>query len=309
MSLLLVSPDRNLESLEKAILETDPNIEVDLWPVIKDKERVQMAVTWNHPEYLLGQLPNLKGVMSLGAGVNHLLNDDNIESDLPIARTITPTLKSQMADYVLNAVSAYRHHMPDFYRQMQSANWEQHWTLLKKKCRIGIMGMGEMGIATAELLIKNGYRVNGWSRTKKELEGLKSFAGDNELNPFLNDCNILVCLLPLTEETVNLLDLELFKQLSSPAYLINVGRGSHLVEEDLLYALDTDILAGACLDVFEEEPLPEKHVFWNRSNITITPHIAAITPPDEAAPLIVENYKRLLSGMDLLNQADRSRGY
>lgn len=309
MSLLLVAPNRNLKTLKEAILAEDSNIDVEVWPAIENKERVNFAVCWNHPKHLLGQFPNLQAVSSLGAGVNHLLNDPDISEEIRLSRIVTPTLRGQMADYVLNAISTYRHHWNDYYRDKNQTRWEQQLTILKEKCSPGIMGLGEMGQATAELLIKNGYKVNGWARSHKEIEGLNAYAGKAELSDFLNTTNILICLLPLTDETNGILDLELFKQLKQPGYLIQVGRGEHLVEEDLIYALDTGTLNGACLDVFEEEPLPAKHTFWNRDNITITPHIAAITPAEEAAPVIVENYKRALSGMELIHEVDRERGY
>lgn len=143
-------------------------------------------------------------------------------------------------------------------------------------------------------------------KIKKEIEGVECFS---DLDDFLSKTNILVCLLPLTKETDGILDLDLFKKLKKPAYLINVARGSHLIEEDLIYGLDTGVLEGATLDVFEEEPLPANHLFWNRPKIMITPHIASITDPKEAAKVIVENYKRSLSGMELLYEVDREKGY
>ncbi|MTI86982.1 MAG: glyoxylate/hydroxypyruvate reductase A [Balneolaceae bacterium] len=309
MSLLLVAPNRNLKALKEAILEEDPNIEIDIWPAISNKEKVNFAVCWKHPDHLLGQLPNLQAVSSLGAGVNHLLNDDGISENTKLCRIVTPTLKEQIADYVLNAISNYRHHTLQYITDKKNSRWEQQYTLLKKNCTPGIMGLGEMGLSVASLLVKNGYQVNGWSNSKKEIEHITSYAGEEEFEAFLNDTNILICLLPLTQETKDILDLSVFQKLKQPAYLINVGRGEHLVEEDLIYALDTETLDGACLDVFNEEPLPAKHTFWNRSNIMITPHIAAVTPPEEAAPIIVENYKRTLSGMELKNEVDRKRGY
>jgi glyoxylate/hydroxypyruvate reductase A len=171
------------------------------------------------------------------------------------------------------------------------------------------MGLGEMGSSVATLLVQQGYNVNGWSRSEKEIEGVTSFAGNDQLDDFLGKTKVLVNLLPLTEETEGILDLDIFKKLKKPGYLINVGRGSHLVEEDLIYAFDMNYLEGACLDVFEEEPLPKNHTFWNRDQIMVTPHIAAITPAEEAARVIVENYKRAMSGMELMFEVDREKGY
>lgn len=308
MSILLAAPGRDLSKLKKAILNLDDSLDIDIWPAIQDKKRVHFAVCWNHPDYMFQQLPNLKAASSLGAGADHLLNDEALSDDIPVCRLITPSLKSGMADFALHTISCIRHHQMKLSRQKNDRIWEQHSVIPRNNLNVGIMGMGEMGRATAELLIRNGYTVNGWSRSGCELEGLNSFK-ENELSEFLGQSNILICLLPLTGKTRDILDLELMKMLRKPAYLINLARGEHLVEEDLLYALDTGIIEEAWLDVFDTEPLPDKHVFWNRKNIMVSPHIAAITPAGEAAGVIVENYKRTMSGQQLLYPVARKTGY
>lgn len=309
MSLLLIAKNRDFNSLQKALLEKDPNLDVEIWPRVQNKERVNFAVCWNHPEKVLGNYPNLRAVSSLGAGVNHLLDDGSLSTDIPICRLITDSLQNQMAEYVLNAITNYRLHMADYFEQKKQGIWEQKSSIPKKYSPIGIMGLGEMGVSVATLLVQQGYQVSGWSRSKKDIEGVTSYAGKDELDEFLSETKILVNLLPLTDETEGILDLDLFKKLQKPGYLINVGRGDHLVEEDLIYAFDMDYLEGACLDVFEEEPLPKNHSFWNRKQIMVTPHIAAITPAKEAAKILVENYKRAMSGMELLFEVDRKKGY
>ncbi|MEQ8578111.1 MAG: glyoxylate/hydroxypyruvate reductase A [Balneola sp.] len=308
MSLLLIAPNRDLKPLSEALENIDHNLEVDIWPKVKNKDRVTFAVAWNHPKNVLGNYPNLKAVSSLGAGVNHLLNDESLPENVKLARLITPSLKNEMAEYVLQAVLAYRHHTTRYADQKREAFWDKHKLIPKEDSVVGILGFGEMGSSVADLLILNGYKVNTWSRSKKDYEGITSYNKD-ELNEFLNNTNILICTLPLTVETQGILDLELFKKLKKPAYLINAGRGQHLIEEDLIYAIDTGVLAGAWLDVFEEEPLPSNHLFWNRPKIMITPHIAAVTDSNEAAEQIIENYKRSLSGMEMVNSVDRKKGY
>lgn len=308
MSLLLIAPNRDLNQLSEELQNIDPNLEVDIWPKVKNKDRVTFAVAWNHPKNVLGNYSNLKAVSSLGAGVNHLLNDESLSEEINFARLITPSLKSEMAEYVLQAVLAYRQHTTRYTDQKREAFWDKYKLIPKEDSAVGILGLGEMGLSIADLLILNGYKVNGWSRSKKDVEGITSFS-ENELGDFLNSSNILICALPLTDNTHGILDLELFKKLKKPGYLINVGRGQHLIEEDLIYAIDTGFLAGAWLDVFEEEPLPSNHLFWNRPKIMITPHIAAVTDPKEAAEQIIENYKRSLSGMEMVNSVDRKKGY
>lgn len=308
MSLLLIAPNRDVSLLVEKLVELDPNIEVEVWPKVQDKERVTFAVAWNHPKKVLNNYPNLRAVSSLGAGVNHLLNDEDLSSKISLARLITPSLKSEMAEYAFQAVLAYRHHTSKYTDQKKEAFWDKHTLIPKKDSVVGIVGLGEMGLSTAKILLKNGYEVNGWSRSKKDILGLKSFS-EHELDDFLSQTNILICLLPLTAQTEGILNLDLFKKLKKPAYLINVGRGKHLVEEDLIYGIDTGVLSGAWLDVFEEEPLPENHLFWNRPKIMITPHVAAVTDSKEAAKQILENYKRSLSGMELINPVVREKGY
>lgn len=309
MSLLLIAKSRDFTSLKDAILDLDPNVDVEVWPRVDKKERVNFAVCWNHPERVLSNYPNLRAVSSLGAGVNHLLNDESLDDEIPIARLITESLQTQMADYVLNAITNYRLHINRYFEQKKTGIWKQYSNILKASTPIGVMGLGEMGSSVATLLVEQGYNVHGWSRSKKDIEGVTSFAGADELEAFLGKTKVLINLLPLTDETEGILDLDLFKKMIKPGYLINVGRGSHLVEEDLIYAFDMDYLEGACLDVFEEEPLPSNHTFWNRKQIMVTPHIAAITPATEAAKVIVENYKRAMSGMELMFEVDREKGY
>lgn len=308
MSLLFIAPNRDTEVWKKALLEKDSNLDVEIWPKVENKERVTFAVCWNHPENVLSNYPNLKAVSSLGAGVNHLLSDPSLSTEIQLSRVVTPSLKNQIAEYILNAVLNYRNHTSRYVDQKREGYWAPHSAVSKSDCTVGIMGLGEMGTTTARLLTLNGYNVVGWSKSKKEIDGITCYS-EAELDVFLSQTNILICLLPLTEQTNGILDLELFKKLKKPAYVINVGRGEHLVEEDLIYGIDTNTLTGACLDVFEKEPLSSNHLFWNRPKIMITPHIAAITEPIEGAEVILENYKRSLSGMALVNEVMREKGY
>lgn len=309
MSVLLIAQNKDLKPLKEALEEFDSNLDVEVWPKVEKKDRVNFVVSWNHPKEVLQNYPNLKVVQSYGAGVNHILGDKNIPKSVKISRTITPSLKIDMAEYVLNAVQNYRNHIYTYVDKKKEGFWSPSYPISKEDCTVGIMGLGMMGESAAKVLAFHGFKVNGWSNSRKNIEGVQSFAGKKELNSFLESTNILVCLLPLTEETRGILDLDVFKKLKKPAYLIQAGRGQHLVEEDLIYALDMRFLEGACLDVFEVEPLPSNHVFWSRSNIMITPHVASITNPKEAAAIILENYKRMLSGMDLINEVNREEGY
>lgn len=308
MSILLVAQRRDMQPFRDAILNVDPNIDIDIWPNTENPARVQFAVAWNHPQQVWKSYPNLKVISSLGAGVDHLLTDSSIPGKVKLTRVVVPSLADQMCDYVLTAVLNIIRNSEIYRNQQIESVWKIQPAYLKDELTVGVMGLGELGSATAERLQLNGFKVNGWARSKKELEGITTFTA-GYLGEFLNRSNILVNLLPLTPQTDGILDLDLFKELKKPAFIINVARGEHLVDEDLVYALDKELVTHAILDVFSTEPLPESHPFWGRKKITITPHIASVTDADEVAVLLVENYKRTLSGMELLNEVDRKRGY
>lgn len=308
MSLLLLAPNRDMTDWKEALLAEDPNLEVEIWPEVASKERVQFIVSWNQPRRTLNQFPNLNVVCSLGAGVDHILRDEHLPEGVKVCRLVPLRLVRQMQEYVLMAVLNYQRNMVTYFRQRTDREWTEHPNKPAEEIPVGIMGLGKLGRPVAEMLAQNGYTVNGWSYSNKEIEGVETFSKD-ELKDFLEASRVLVCLLPLTAETESILELDLFRKLQRPAYVINVGRGEHLVDEDLIYAMDTGWIEGACLDVFPEEPLPDRHPFWNRQDIMITPHAASFTPPKEVAGQVVENYKRALSGMELINEVDRGKGY
>lgn len=309
MSLLLIAPERDMKPWKEALLERDRNLDVEIWPDVADKKRVQFAVCWNQPDHLLGTFPNLKTVSSLGAGTDHLLEDADLPDDVAICRVVGSSLVRQMQEYVLSAVLTYQRNLQRYSQQQRQTIWKAHDNIAADELTVGIMGLGAIGKPVARFLRDAGYPVRGWAASRKSIEGVDTFAGPGELEEFAGGVRVPVCLLPLTEKTSDILELELFRKLERPSFLINVARGEHLVDEDLIYALDKGWMDGACLDVFREEPLDDDHPFWNRKSILITPHAASITPPAEAAEQIVENYKRTLSGMEPKNAVDRRKGY
>jgi len=309
MSLVFIAPNRDLSAWKRALEQIDPNLEIEIWPDIENKNRVHFCVCWNQPKHLLDSFPNLKAVSSLGAGVDHLLTDDSLPDSVDICRVVSPSLVQQMKEYILGAILNIQRNFIRCFQQKNKKIWQTHDHSSASHWNVGIMGLGELGRPVAEQLAQVGYQVSGWSRSKKALTNVRSYAGSDELDSFLNNTQILVCLLPLTTETEGILALDIFKKLKHPAWVINVARGEHLVNEDLIYALDSSILQGAWLDVFSKEPLPNQHPFWNRDNIMITPHIASVTEPDEVAQQIVDNYKRALSGMPLNYAVDREKEY
>ncbi len=305
MSILLVAAKKDMSPFKKALLRADENLDIEIWPNVKEPERVQFAVAWNQPEHVFEAYPNLKAISSLGAGADHLAMDPTIPDHIVFTKAPEPSLVSQMNDYVHTTVLSIFLRFPDY---RTSETWNPQPRYSRKEIKIGVMGLGSIGKETALYLSNRGFTVKGLSSSKKSLEDIETFSKD-EMDDFLEEINILVNLLPLTDQTEGILNLDLFKKLREPSFLINVGRGEHLVDEDLIYALDTSAIQYAYLDVFAQEPLPDSHPFWSRDHIFITPHIASITDPDNLASLVVENYKRLLSGMELKNVVDRQKGY
>jgi glyoxylate/hydroxypyruvate reductase A len=241
--------------------------------------------------------------------VEHLLNDFTRPEGIPLVRLVDDDLKQSMAEYVtLGALEHFRR-FSDYRRQQEKAGWVELPVPHISRLGLGIMGLGEMGGYVASKLSDLGFRVFGWNRSRKLTGTMQVYSGHDELGEFLKKANILICLLPLTPETENILNIQTFNQLPTGAYLINAGRGGHLVEEDLLAAIESDHLSGALLDVFREEPLPEQHPFWSHPKITVTPHIASITNPETAAIRIVENYHRVRKNEPLHYLVDGDRGY
>lgn len=309
MALLFIAPDRNTDRWRKAFRDKDPNLDIYFWPEIDQHKKINFIVCWDHPSQLLNRFPNLQAVASLGAGVDHILKDESLPEHVKICRTLTPRLQKEMVDYVRNALLMHQRNIPFYLRQQRNTMWEPRKNRIASDLQVGIMGLGAIGKHVARKLGKEKYQTRGWSRSAKSIKNVTTYAGRNEKKEFLKNLDVLVCLLPLTSDTEGILDLDLFKQLKDDALLVNIARGKHLVEEDLIYALDSDLLGWAMLDVFAEEPLPEQHPFWNRTEVIITPHIAGITPPDEAAEVIIENYKRTISGMELTYTVQQERGY
>ena len=281
--------------------------EVRIWPDCGNKDDIECVIVWKHDEGVLNEFPNLKLIASYGAGVENILSDPALPEGVPITRFIDDTLSGQMAEFVLAAILNHRLHLT-FYREQQAASHWQGKDFLDEK-NVTILGLGELGSTTAKLLNQNGYQVSGWSRSEKKIDGVKSYFSNEQLEESILNADFVVCLLPLTSETHHILNSDLFKVMKKGAFLINVGRGDHLNENDLMDALYEGHLSGALLDVFSTEPLPQDHPFWKHPKIYITPHISSPTDKAKVARQILDNYYRLQSGSTLINQVDRQRSY
>jgi len=253
--------------------------------------------------------PNLKLIQSLWMGVDSLLADPTLPSHVPLARLVDPNMTEAMSETVLVHV-LNSHRQIDAYRRHQTAReWRPMPQPRAQERRVGILGLGELGIDAARKLVALGFDVAGWSRRPKQLPGIECFSGSNGLNRLLERTEILVCLLPLTASTRGILNAHTLAILPRGATVINLARGGHIIDDDLLDALGTGQIGYAVLDVFQVEPLPREHSYWCHPRVTVTPHIAAITDPRTAVAQVVQNLRLLREGLPLLNLVDRIAGY
>lgn len=309
MSVLIVSPGKDPENWVKALKNQHPGMNIYVYPEEHDPEEVEFALCWNHPRGLFKNYPNLKVVASMGAGVDHIVNDPGLPEDVKITRVVDEMLTNDMSDFVLSQVMNHVRGLHEYAKAQTEKKWKTFQYKRPKDTKVGIMGLGVLGNDTATKLTRNGFDVYAWTRTEKDCESVTCFHGKDQLEDFLKNSEILVCLLPLTEDTENILNADLFDLLPEGAYVINVARGQHLVEHDLMEMIDKGHLSGAALDVFREEPLPEEHPFWEHPRINITPHIASLTNPESVIPQIVENYERMKEHEPLKNTVEMKKGY
>jgi len=309
MAIVIIRQDGKIDLWKNVLLKADPNLKVYSYLEEHPKQDILMALIWKHPEGSLGEYPNLQCIASAGAGVDYIFEDKTAPSKVPITRVVDPYLASDMSEHVLAAIFAEIKNFNTYKVQQTQAIWKPKDYRRITDVTVGIMGLGELGALTAKDLLHAGFTVQGWSRSLKSIDGVISFSGDNGLKEFLKNSDFLVCLLPLTLETTGILNNSLFAQLPKDAYVINVARGGHLVDADVLEQLDNGHLSGACLDVYHQEPLPSSHPFWKHPKIFMTPHYASVSDTNSVVPQILANYRNLLEGNELMNVVDRAKGY
>jgi glyoxylate/hydroxypyruvate reductase A len=284
------------------------------WPIYHigqapDPAAVGYAVVWRPDTGSMKPYANLKAIVSIGAGIDHVLADEYLPKGVPIIKTIGVDLTQRMKEYV--ALHVLRHHrdMPRIQAAQQAAKWDQFVVPPAPKRRVGVMGLGNLGAVAAQTLASLGFEVVGWSRTAKELEGVKTYAGEAEFGAFLEGTEILVNLLPLTRHTRGILNSNTFNRLARGASLVNAARGQHLVDNDLLSALDSEQISGATLDVFHIEPLPTDHPFWRHAKITVTPHISSMIDAPTGSKIIATNIRNFEKNGTVDDVADAKREY
>lgn len=273
-----------------------------------DPATIRYLAAWNPSADLIAQLPVLDVLFSIGAGVDQF--DMTILPDhVRIVRMIEPGIAAGMVEYVTMAVLALHRNLIDYGLAQREGRWAPIALVPARERRIGVMGLGNLGQAVLRALAPFGFTLSGWSRSPRSIEEVDCHAGEGALADFLAGCDILICLLPLTDETRGILCRDTLSRLPHGAGLINVGRGGHLVEQDLLSLLDERHLSGAVLDVTAAEPLPAGHAFWTHPRILMTPHVASMTRADSAARVLIANIRRYEAGVPMDGEVARDRGY
>lgn len=313
MRILLYRGDGVIEPWARDLAAELPHAETVVWQEGESVAPCDYAVLWAPTPELLDQLGNahleLKAIFLMGAGADALLKFGDALPPVPIVRLGDAGMAEQMAEYVAHAVLRYYRRFDDYERQAREGVWRPLELPAKRDFTVGVLGLGKLGVPVARTLRQLGFPVRGWSRTPKDLPGVACHAGMDQLDGFLAATRVLVCMLPLTPETGNLLDRARLSKLPEGAYLVNVARGAQVAEPDLLALIRSGHIAGATLDVFRNEPLPAPHPFWSEPRITITPHISALTLREEAVRQIAGKIKLLESGEDVADVVDRARGY
>ena len=283
-----------------------PGAVVEVWQ--PGAPQADHAVVWAPPQQFMDEQPGLRGIFNIGAGVDALM-----KLKLPVGATVVRLddagMSVQMAEYVCHALIRHFRELDGYEADVAQGKWSYRKPRARSDWPVGIMGLGVLGARVAQAVAGFEFPVNGWSRAPKTIDGVRCFAGTDQLDDFLRASKVLVCLLPLTPDTRDILNRRTLSLLQPGGYLINVARGAHVVDDDLIALIDEGHLAGATLDVFRTEPLPAGHAFWRHAKITVTPHTSARTLRDESVAQIAGKIVALERGEPIAGVVDRGRGY
>ncbi|CAI8781593.1 glyoxylate/hydroxypyruvate reductase [Pseudomonas sp. IT-P12] len=285
-----------------------PDIEVRFWPDIGDPSQVRYFAAWQPPRQLHERFPNLEVIFATSAGVDQF-DLGELPEHIQVVRMLDPGIVQGIVEYACFAVLSLHRQIPLYLQQQQAGRWQDHLLTPAAQRRVGVMGLGNLGVAVLQSLRTFNFQLHGWARSQKRIDGVQCHAGDDQLEPFLNQCDILICLLPLTDDTRGLLNARTLAALPTGASLINLGRGGHLQEDDLIEALACGQLSHAILDVLNEEPPSPDHRFWQHPQIWLTPHVGAMTAPQSAFPGLLENLRRHQAGEPMQGLIKRDHGY
>jgi glyoxylate/hydroxypyruvate reductase len=288
--------------------EKAPDLPFRIWPDVGDPASVRYLAAWLPPDDLDRRFPKLELLFSVGAGIDQF-DLGALPPELPVIRMTEPGITAGMVEYVTMAVLGLHRDLPAYLDQQRRPEWRPLRVRPAAKRRVGVLGLGMLARAVLDRLAAFGFPLAGWSRSRRAVPGVDCYAGPDELPAILERTDILVCLLPLTDETRGILGADLFSRLPQGAALVHVGRGSQLDHDALLAALDGGRLSAAWLDVTEPEPLPADHRLWLHPKVVLTPHIASMTQPETAVDLVLESIRRHRAGEPLPGLVDRARGY
>jgi glyoxylate/hydroxypyruvate reductase A len=306
MKITFCCTDAKPEPWLQGFAQALPGADISVWQ--PGAPQADYAVVWAPPQQFMDEQPGLKALFNIGAGVDALLKL-RLPPHARVVRLDDAGMAVQMAEYVCHAVIRHFREFDAYEADMAAGRWGYRKPRLRSDFPIGVMGLGVLGERVARALAQFDFPVHGWSRSAKAIEGVRSFAGAAQFSDFLAASRVLVNLLPLTPDTVNVMNKDTLARLQPGAYVINVARGAHLAEDDLLAAIDSGHVAGATLDVFRTEPLPAGHPFWNHPRITITPHTSARTLREESVAQIARKMVALERGEPVAGVVDPARGY
>lgn len=269
----------------------------------------EIALVWAPPSGRLAALPNLRGIILQGQGVDHMMSDPTTPQDIPLVRLVDPDMSAALSHWAILAALDFWRDGPCYRQQQIKKIWAKKPQRRAQGGVVGVMGVGAIGSVIATRFAGLGFTVKGWARTPRQLPSVSLYTGMRGLDSFLKDVEILVSVLPLTPETRGIMNADLFAKLAPGACVINGGRGLQIVEQDLLMALESGQVGAAVLDVFETEPLPAAHPFWTHDKIAVWPHVAAQTNPQSAAQQVADAITKIMAGQAPANQVDWHRGY
>ncbi|HQS21736.1 MULTISPECIES: glyoxylate/hydroxypyruvate reductase A [unclassified Acidovorax] len=306
MKITFCCTDTKAEPWLQGLSAALPGAELSVWepgaPV------ADYAVVWAPPQQFMDEQQGIKALFNIGAGVDALLQR-RLPQGARVVRLDDAGMAVQMAEYVCHAVIRHFREFDQYEASMRAGQWAYRKPRLRQDFAVGVMGLGVLGERVAKALAQFDFPVNGWSRSPKAIDGVRAFTGAEQFNDFLGASRVLVNLLPLTPDTTDVINKDALSRLQTGAYVINVARGAHLVDEDLLAAIDSGHVAGATLDVFRTEPLPAGHAFWNHPRITITPHTSARTLREESIAQIARKMVALQRGEAVAGVVNPARGY
>jgi len=308
MALLLTPIFGSPEEWRSLIAAEMPDMEIRIWPEAGDPADIEVAAVAGLPRGKLKTFPNLRMIVSLTAGVDLLIGDPDLP-DVPIVRAADAGGDVMINEFALLHVLRHHRELPELALAQQRSEWLRLKPKHAHERPVGVMGLGAIGLSVAQTLAQHGFDVAGWVRLPRQVEGVAIFDGSGQFPAFLKRSEIVVNLLPLTDETKGILNASAFAQMPEGAAVINLGRGPHVVEADLMAALDSGHLAAATLDVFPTEPLPKESPLWRHPKITITPHVSRRIFPSNLAPRVCDAIRRLHARQPLVHEVDRTRGY